>query len=164
MEKILFFIVAISFLAGGLSIQAQDDNLSSSGITPDNPFYFLKSWKENIQTFFIFNTENKAKQYLHLADVRIGEYQKMLEKGKTELAQKTLDKYERQLNVAIKKAEESKNKGKNDIIEEASVVIAKHIAVLEENLQKVPESAKKGIEKALENAKKMELKIPSLPG
>ncbi|MDP3052233.1 MAG: DUF5667 domain-containing protein, partial [bacterium] len=74
-------------------------------IAPDSSFSFLQTWKESIQTFFTFGTENKAKQYLHLAEVRLDEYKKMLEKGKIEIADKILQKYEKQLNNALQKTE-----------------------------------------------------------
>ncbi len=136
---------------GGLSVLAQTDNLPSPGTTPDSPFYFLKAWKEEIQTFFTFGAENKAKQYLHLSEVRLAEYQDMISKGKTEIAQKTLNKYQEQLGRAIQKAEEAKKTGQET---DVSTELDKHIQVLEENLQKAPEPAKKGLENALENAKR----------
>jgi len=113
MKKAPFLLITLIILIGGLSVLAQGTSTVSSGITPDSPFYFFKTWKENIQLFFTFGQENKAKQFLHLADVRLAEYQKMIEKGKTEIAQKVLDKYEKQFNNATQKIEELKKKGKN---------------------------------------------------
>src|SRR3989344_5057371 len=92
-------IILTSFFS--VVVLANAAELPNPGTTPDSPLYFLKTWKESIQTFFTFGLENKAKQYLHLADVRLAEYQKMIDKGKTDIAQKTLDKYERQLYKAI---------------------------------------------------------------
>ncbi len=157
MKKILFSLVVLSFLIGGYVVLAQDNNLPSPGITPDNSFYFLKTWKETIQNFFTFGAENKAKQFLHLADVRLAEYQRMIDKGKTEIAQKTLEKYEKQLNRALQKIEELKNKGKDikNVSQKLENTIGKHIEVLEKNLEKVPEAAKKGIENAIENSSKV---------
>ncbi|PIZ87729.1 MAG: hypothetical protein COX92_00575, partial [Candidatus Nealsonbacteria bacterium CG_4_10_14_0_2_um_filter_40_15] len=67
-----------------------------------------------------------------------------IEKGKTEIAQKTLDKYEKQLNRAIQKIEELDSKGVDvkGLSENLSSTTLKHIDVLEENLLKVPESGK----------------------
>jgi len=79
-----------------------------------------------------------------------------IEKGKTEIAQKTLDKYEKQLNRAIQKIEELDSKGVDvkGLSENLSSTTLKHIDVLEENLLKVPESGKEGIEKALDTIRK----------
>jgi len=156
MKKIFFLVILLSFLTIGLGALAQDNNLPSPGTTPDSSFYFLKIWKESIQTFFTFGEENKAKQYLHLAEVRLAEYQKMIEKGKTEIAQKTLDKYQEQLNRALEKTEQAKEKGKDveKLKEAISEKILKHQEVLESVLEKVPEEAKEGIEKAIEASQK----------
>lgn len=156
MQKIFFSILILFFLTIGAGALAQDNSLPSSGITPDSPFYFLKSWKESIQTFFTFSEENKAKQFLHLADVRLAEYQKMIEKGKTEIAEKTLKKYEDQLQRALEKTEQAKEKGQ-DVEELATSIserVLKHQEVLAEVLEKVPEQAKKGIENAIEMSRK----------
>src|SRR3989338_10854438 len=111
MKKIIFSLVATVFLLGAQNVLAEEIVPTSGvGTLPDSPFYIFKTLKESIQTFFTFGEENKAKQFLHLADVRLAEYQKMQEKGKTELAQKVLDKYEKQLGKAVAKVEELKNK------------------------------------------------------
>ena len=157
MKKIIYSLILSTLLFGAVSILAQDDDLLSSGILPDSSFYFLKAWKEAIQNFFTFGAENKAKQFLHLADVRLAEYQKMIEKGKTEIAKKTLDKYEKQLNHALQKIEELKNKGKDikSISQKIEDILNKHIEVLQRNLQKAPEAAKKGLQNAIENSSKV---------
>ena len=156
MQKIFLLVVVLSFLVAAPGVLAQDSDLPSPGITPDSPFYFLKTWKESIQTFFTFGVENKAKQFLHLSEVRLVEYQKMIEKGKTEIAQKTLEKYEKQLSHALEKAEEAKEKGKDVEKLETSISerVLKYQEVLTEVLAKAPEQAKKGIEKAIEMSKK----------
>ena len=142
-------------------------DLLDPGFTPDSPIYFLKTWKESIQTFFTFGAENKAKQFLHLAEVRLAEYQKMVEKGKIEIAEKTLEKYEKQLSRALDKVQELKKKGKDvatltNLISEKTT---KHQEVLKEVLQKVPDEAKKEkpeSEAIEEKPKQEEKKIPQI--
>ena len=155
MKKIIFLLIVLSFVIAGCKALAEE-NLPDPGTLPDNTFYFLKTWKESIQTFFTFGAENKAKQFLHLAEVRLAEYQKMIEKSKTEIAEKTLEKYEQQLNHALEKTEEVKEKGKD--VEKLAISISettlKHQEVLENVLEKVPEEAKKGIENAIEMSQK----------
>jgi len=162
MRKItlLTILLLLSFFLR-LAVLAQETQLPDPGTTPDSPFYILKEWKESIQTFFTFGAENKAKQYLHLADVRLAEYQKMIEKGKTEIAQRTLEKYEKQLGHALQKIEELKNKGEDvkEISQKVEDVVNKHLEVLETNLQKVPEDAKEGLRNAIENSSKVIEKV-----
>jgi hypothetical protein len=157
MRKIIYSLILLTLLFGAFSALAQDSDLPSPGILPDSPFYFLKAWKEAIQNFFTFGAENKAKQFLHLADVRLAEYQKMIEKGKTDIAQKTLDKYQKQLDHALQKIEELKNKGEDTtgISQKAEDTVNKHIEVLQRNLEKAPEAAQKGLQNAIENSSKV---------
>jgi hypothetical protein len=144
-KKIVFILVA-SFLFVGTSAFAQNNissttsiELSSYGITPDSPFYFLKTWKESIQTFFTFGAENKAIQYLRLADVRLAEYRKMMEVGKIEIANKTLDKYEYQLGLSLEKIAEAREGGKDveKLVRSASTTIAAQQEVFSEVLDKM---------------------------
>ncbi len=145
MKKIIFLFIILSFVIAGCKALAEE-SLPNPGTLPDSTFYFLKTWKETIQTFFTFGEENKAKQFLHLSEVRLAEYQKMIEKGKTEIAEKTLEKYERQLNQALGKTEEAKDKGKDveRLTELISEKVLKHQEVLLEVYEKVPEQAKGG--------------------
>ena len=164
-------IIAVSALialpAGPVSAQASPAVTADPGVLPDSPFYFLKSWSESIQLFFTFDAERKAEQYLHLAEVRLAEYEKMLEKGKEEIATLTLEKYGSQLERALAKAEELKAGNEevaNELKQEAEKAAAKHLKVLERNLEKVSESAKEGIERALESSKKQLEKLDDLFG
>lgn len=154
------------------SAQSATSTLPDPGTLPDSPLYFLKSWKEGVQLFFTFGAEKKAEQYLHLAEVRLAEYEKMIEKalrstqgesaGQTQakyekIAERTLEKYENQLERALTKAQELRERGEdvaNDLIVQAKGVAIKNLAVLERNLEKVPDSAKEGIERALEASRK----------
>jgi gas vesicle protein len=164
MNKILTIVgaIALSLLIFSSASSANAAFFSGKDlITPDSSFSFLQTWKESIQTFFTFGLENKAKQYLHLADVRLNEYKNLLEQGKTDIAQKTLDKYKKQLNQALGKAEELKGKGMDvkDLSQKIEETVSRHLEVLQENLQKVPEQAKKGLENAIENSQKQVEKI-----
>ncbi len=130
--------------------------LPESGLTPDSPFYFVKAWREQIQSFLTFGAENKAKQFLHLAEVRLAEYKKMAEAGKDELSQRTLDKFNAHLERALEKISEVKKEKKEskdleDRIERARL---SHVDVLKANLAKVPEQARKGLERAIENSQR----------
>lgn len=153
MKKILIVLLLGIFLLSGFTVLA-DSKLPSAGMLPDNTFYFFKVWKESIQTFFTFKAEKKVNQYLHLADVRLAEYQKLIEKNKTELAQKTLDKYEKQLNRALAKASTLKNK--DTALQAIATSNTRHREVLQENLAKAPEAAKKGLENAIAASSKVE--------
>jgi hypothetical protein len=159
MNKLISLAVALVLVVPiFVGAQTATSTLPDPGTLPDSPLYFLKSWRESIQLFFTFNAEKKAEQYLHLAEVRLAEYERMLEKGKEDIAARTLEKYESQLERALTKAEELKEKGEgmaDELKTKAGEVTAKHIEVLTQSLTRVSESAKEGIERALEASRKV---------
>jgi len=160
LNRIFYYLILTAFIfsAAVVLVSAQDQAASADvGLEPDSQFYFIKIWKERIQTFLTFNAEKKINQYLHLSEVRLAEYQRMMEKGKTEIAEKTLEKYEAQLERALKKAEELKEKGKDisTLTDKLKEVAAKHVDILQQNLEKVPEQARLGLRRALDASQKL---------
>jgi len=152
-------IVFVSLIALSFIVASPANAAFWSGkdlIAPDSNFSFLQNWKESIQTFLTFGAENKVNQYLHLTDVRLNEYKQMLDQGKTDIAAKVLEKYQKQLDQALAKAKEFQDQGKDtkDLSQKIEDSVLKHIGVLQENLQKAPEQAKKGLENAIENSQK----------
>lgn len=157
-RQIVYLLVGVLALAMILPIIgfAHHEPVVDPGMTPDNPLYFLKSWKEQIQLFLTFNAEQRVRQYFHLASVRLAEYQKMTEQGKADIAEKTLSKYEAQLQRALEKLEELKEKGREtkELAEEARDATQTHLEVLQENLDRAPEQARVGLERALEASRR----------
>ena len=121
------------------------------GLTPDSPFYFLDTITEAIGTFFTFGDLKKAERHMALAAERLAEVNAVAEKGKPELVEKTLERYENQLEKALSRVERAKTKGENtvEVTETISEATQKHIGILEEVLEKVPEQAKSAIEQAM---------------
>ena len=147
--KILPLII-LSILFTG-TVFAQEADLPDAGLLPDSPFYFLERIAEATRTFFTFGDIKKAERHALLAAERLAEAQAVAEKDKPELVEKTLARYEMQLEKALSRIEKAKNEGKNtkevaNIISEAT---QKHITVLEKVLEKVPEQAKPTIEQAI---------------
>lgn len=98
---IVVLLVLVGFI-GGASAQATE--LSNPGLTPDSPFYFLERISEEIRTFFTFGDLKKAARYTALADERVAEAEAVVDKGKPEFVEKTLERYEMQLNKSIARA------------------------------------------------------------
>ncbi len=140
--------------------------MPSPGLLPDSPFYFLETIAEAIGTFFTFGDLKKAERYAALAAERLAETQAVVEKGKPEFAEKTLARYENQLNNSIARAERAQVKGQNtekvmEVIARVGQATSKHLEVLAEVYNKVPDQTKpvnenamkasiKGHEKAVE--------------
>lgn len=154
MKKISLIIASLVLigLAGG--ILAQGTELPNPGLTPDSPFYFLKSIAEGIGTFFTFGDLAKAERYAELATKRLAEAKVVADKGKLEIAGRVLARYQSQLEKSLTNIEQAKARGKSiaEVTEIVAQATAKHLTVLEEVLERVPEQAKPAILRAKESS------------
>jgi len=152
--KFLVFLISLFFLASFNFAQAQEVELPSPGLTPDNPFYFLEIIAEEIGTFFTFGDLKKAERHATLAAERLVEARAVVEKGKPELVEKTLERYEMQLNKSMARVEKAESKGENtekitEVLAKVGRATSKHLEVLAEAYEKVPEEAKSAVENAM---------------
>lgn len=154
MKKIISLITLLILAGFAAGVLAQETELPDPGLTPDSPFYFLETIVEGIGTFFTFGDLKKAERYTILATERLAEAQAMAEKEKPKLMEKTLERYEKQLNKSIARAEKAMIKSEN--IEKAAEILAnvgkttyKRLDVLIEVYEKVSEQAKPAIENAM---------------
>lgn len=150
-KKLLLGIFLSMFLFTG-TVQAQVSELPEPGVLPDSPFYFLKTWSEGIGTFFTFGDIAKVERFLNLSEKRLAEAETLVEKGKPEIAERAIARYQEHFNLALAKAEEARTKGLD--IDEVLVKVAeatlKHQAVLADVYERVPEQAKSAIERAMQ--------------
>ncbi|MBU2509596.1 hypothetical protein KKE33_04445 [Patescibacteria group bacterium] len=152
MLKRLFIIPFLAmFLFAGVA-QAQTDTLPDPGMLPDNPLFILKDWSEKIGTFFTFDDEKKAERFLKLSERRLAEADAMREKGKPEIAERHMVKYQEQLEHALAKAEKAKENGKNmdAVLTRLSEATLRHEEHMAEVYERAPEKAQKGLERAME--------------
>ncbi len=151
MREISLIIALVFLFSLEMGVLAQEIELPSPGLTPESPFYFLEIIAEGIGTFFTFGDLKKAERHATLAAERLAEVQAVVEKGKPELAEKTLEKYEMQLNKSIARAKKAQAKGQST--EQVMARVGKatfiHLEVLAEVYEKVPEEAKSAIENAM---------------
>ena len=152
MRGISLVITSVFLFSLGMGVLAQETELPDSGLTPDNPFYFLETISEGIGTFFTFGDLKKAERYATLAAERVAEAQAVVEKGKPEFAEKTLARYENQLNNSIARAEKAQAKGQSikNVMEIVAEGTGKHLTTIESILEKVSEKAKTAATKAKE--------------
>ncbi len=151
--KAIFLLIILTFIFSlGTGVLSQDTELPSPGLTPDSPFYFLETIVEKISTFFTFGDLKKAERYAALAAERLAEARAVAEKGKSELVEKTLARYEMQLQNSMARAEKAESKGENteEVMTRVGQATQKHLEVLAEIYEKVPEQAKPAIENAME--------------
>jgi len=164
MKTIYLSITLIFLFSLGTGVLAQEIELPNPGLTPDSPFYFLEIIAEEIGTFFTFGDLKKAERYASLAEERLAEVKAVVEKGKPELAEKTLKRYEDQLEKSIARAEKAMLEGKDfDKVMEAMAKAGKttslHLEVLTEIYEKVSEEAKTAVENAMKSSVKRHEKV-----
>lgn len=151
MKTISLLIISVFLFSLGTGVLAQGPELPAPGLTPDSPFYFLEIIIEEIGTFFTFGDLKKAERYASLAAERLAEIQALVEKGRPEFVEKTLARYEMQLQNSIDRAEKAQAKGQNaeKVMTMVGEATSKHLEVLAEVGEKVPEDARPAIENAM---------------
>lgn len=88
------------FMGGTAFAQNQQIQLPSAGFTPESPFYLLDRLGENLQEFFAFNPEAKAKLQIEFAGERIAEIKVMVERNGINAKGLTMAESLLQANVA----------------------------------------------------------------
>ena len=129
-------------------ITAEDLGISEPKLLPDNPFYFVKNFWRGVRTTFTFNKVKKAELRLRYANERLIEAKKLAEKtGKEEVFQKTLQKYQNDIEKIEVRVEKFKEKAKDNpkidkFLDKFTEKTVKHQILmdrLEKNLSDKPE-------------------------
>ncbi len=147
MKKTLVIVLFLVFAVAG-SVSAQTSDLPSAGSVPGSPFYFVDRFFEGIGTFFTFSNSAKATRYLALAEERLAEAQVLTERG-DERAQEAVAHYEEQVSEAKERATQAEEL---DLEEQVTDATTKHLAVLDDVLERVPEQAKASIQAVKERS------------
>lgn len=123
-------------LATEAEMQLSETGFSNPGLLPDNPFYFMKRFGEDMRLAFANKTE-KAQLHLEFAKTRLAEAVALANKNKIDNLKTAVNEYEQEISRGI-----------GDNVSEMNVT-KKSAYVLSLVLQKVPDSAKPAIEQAL---------------
>ncbi|MBI2033173.1 MAG: hypothetical protein HYT10_01780 [Candidatus Levybacteria bacterium] len=93
----------------------QSYSLPYPGILPDNPLYFVKTFRDRIISFMISDALKKAEFDILQADKRMNAAYYLLDKriGKEELAITTISKAENYYEEAIARIREAKQEGRD---------------------------------------------------
>lgn len=135
-------------------------------LLPDSPLYFLELLKEKVILWFTFRVEKEINRTLKFAELRMAEYRSMIEKGKTEAAQKVLSRYEDHVNAVLAKVEKLKKeqKGILKISQEMENILGRHTLILERVSGNVPAPAREAISHALEVSQQVYNRIREFQG
>jgi len=72
----------------------KQENIKRALILPGNPLYFLKTFREDVQTALAFTTSAKTEIMVEQAQNRLDEAQTLIAQNKPELARQTMEVYE----------------------------------------------------------------------
>jgi biotin operon repressor len=149
-------LLGLFLFSGVVSAHSDEKGQVEAGLLPGNPFYFIEILSEGFGSLFTFNDLKKADRLFDLAEERLAEAEKLAQLGKSRLAKKATEKYERHLAKALKKAEKAKGKGKNtdEILAKMAESTVKHQLKLAEVHERVSDEAKEAIEHAMEESMK----------
>jgi len=102
-------------VAADEDITAEDLGIPEPRTLPDSPFYFVKNFWRGVRTTFTFNPIKKVELRLRFANEKLIEAKKLAEKtGKEEIFQKTIDKYQEDMEKIKNQVEKFKEKAKDN--------------------------------------------------
>lgn len=166
MKKTAYFLLFLAlFLTNVSAVQATkisnplEEPIQNSvetikpGILPNNPFYFLKTLGENIQTFFTFGDSAKAQRYFKLAEERLAEAKALVESGDVKKAKEIIKNsakyFERawdKINILVEAGKESA-----DTLETITDIVSTHRQTLTGLTQGGTEQSKEMLRALVDN-------------
>lgn len=164
MSKITALIVGLALFTGIAAAQPAD--ITAPGMGPDSPFYFLDRASESMELAVakspLGSPELEAKVRANHAEERLSEAREMVERNKTEEADRLMEEYNRGLNRSVEKAREANS---TELSERLGNVTNKHVEVLKDVRERVPEQARTGIDRAIKNSQRntQNLRNPGRP-
>ncbi len=97
------------------NVQPQDLGIGEPKILPDSPFYFLKNWARDIQSFFTFDPVKKAELNLKFSNEKLMEVKKTIEKTEDpEIIKKATENYQQEVERVKEQVEKIKQKAKEN--------------------------------------------------
>lgn len=136
------------------------------GLTPDNPFHFIKIFQENIQLAFTPDPQKKDELRLIIAGERLDETKKLLDSGRLAAIASTSEAYRRNMLAVAADLTNLKNKNQNieALVKTVELETAKHNVVLEKVQAALPDNAKGPVKQAIEASEINIDKVADLTG
>ena len=121
---------------------AQNITEIEAGITPDNPFYFMDRWQEQISLALTFNKQKKVQKHLDIANERIEEIKKIENTDNIEQLQENL----------VLNLERAQKNSVTNIESEIEQLQQRNQQTLIELKNKLPLESQQGIDNAIQNS------------
>ncbi|MEK7103877.1 MAG: DUF5667 domain-containing protein [Patescibacteria group bacterium] len=139
------------------TVTAQNLGVNEPTLLPDSKFYFLKDWKNTIQSVFTFGQEKKATLNLKIASTKLLEAEKLAEKtNNPQILEKATELYNKQVekinkNIDKFKGTATSSEAINKFLDKYTKQQILHTQILDKLEGKVPSST---MEKIKENREK----------
>lgn len=129
-----------------------DYKLPYPGLLPDNPLYFLKSFRDNMMSFFIGKPLDKADFMLLQSDKQVAASAMLVTQNKLPLATTTFAQGQEYFQTAIEQTEAAHKQGVNteEMAKKLADANRKHFQVLDQMNQHLSEAEKKKFQEARE--------------
>jgi len=140
---VLIVVLALVLAGGGGIVYASTDSL------PGDPLYGIKRAAEQVQLFFAPAGTRRAELHLKFAERRLEETQALVEtRGKVD--EETLAAIAQETELALEEVEGVHPADRSELVEKLISLTERQQAVLKSVQAKAPESAQKGLNRALE--------------
>jgi len=142
------FLIAVLFVSSLSVVLAQEEE--DAGLLPDSILYRLDKAFERVSLALTFDKVAKAEKRLRIASERLAELKEMVGKGKSEYSDDLTEEYDNNLKEAneIAKTAQLLKEDKSKLTEVIALATSRHLAVLDEVIEKVPDQAKEAIKSA----------------
>jgi hypothetical protein len=140
-------------------------NLPYPGVLPDNPFYFLKIFRDRLTEFATRDNLKKADFFLITSDKRVAMAQDLAKKGRDKLAVETYTKAEKYFFQILPLLIESKKQGvsaPSSFIDTLKLSNAKHHEVGETLIKELPAGMNDSLIQALKINEELKARIEKL--
>lgn len=140
-------------------VRVEDLGVKEANILPDSPFYFLKEWGRNIQSFFAFNSVKKAKLKEKFANEKLIEIKQMVKQNKNrERIESAIQNYQKELGEMERATKRIRERVEES--EQASKFLDKFIqqqALHQRILEKLQEQVPAEVYEKIAEARKLHL-------
>lgn len=147
---ILSLILVITVVVAQEELTTKEE-LSTPVLLPDNPFYPVQTFFEQVRLWVTFNNEARARLRLYYADLRLAEMNEMIKRNELQHAERLKVRYENEIDKVENELNVSKGLGQNvtALTEHVCNMTYKHVFVLERVFEKAPNASRPVIERVI---------------
>lgn len=124
--------------------------LPDAGTTPSSPFFGLERAQETVSLALTFNKQKKAEKRLHMAEERLAEAEKLADRNSSRGMEKALRMHARAMENAERSLNGLPEEKRANLSQQRNNTRGKSLSVLQDLKDRLPESAMKGINTAIQ--------------